>query len=279
MHSWLKLMRIKHWVKNLLVFAPAFFAGKILEKQIFLLSFWAFFGFCFCASSLYIVNDILDLHADRNHPIKKNRPLARGDISVFQAIILAVICLIGSFCFSYNLGRDFFIVIGIYILLNISYSVFLKRIPLLEIFIVSFGYLLRITGGGIATKITVSSWLFMGTFLISLLIFFGKRRAEIVLLKEQAQKHRAVLSDYDLEYLNLCVVTTGASSLVMYVIYAVEKGNHLIYTAIPAAYGILRYLKLVLVGKGGDPIETLIKDHHLWIAVVLFLAGIALAIY
>ncbi len=279
MRSWLRLLRISQWGKNGLTFAPAFFAGKLLEKHFFLLSLWAFLAFCLCASGLYIINDILDIHADRHHPEKKHRPLATGEVSLLQAAILAITLLIIAFILSYPLGKNFLIVLSIYILLNISYSIFLKRISLLEIFMVAFGYLLRILGGGAATNIIVSSWLFMSVFLLALLISFGKRRAEIALLGNKAKLHRSILADYSVEFLNLCLVITAASSLIMYAIYTVEKGNHLIYTVIPAAYGILRYLKLILVGKGGDPIEVFAKDYHLWIATILFLTGIAFEIY
>ena len=279
MLSWIRLIRLKHWIKNFLVLAPAFFAGKILDENILILSFFAFISFCFSASGLYIINDILDLKYDRLHPKKRHRPLAKGEISQKTALTLSIVFLIFGLSISYEIGSAFFVVLLIYICLNLLYSFKLKKITPLDVFCVSIGYLLRIIAGGKATSIFVSPWLFMSAFLLALFITFGKRLGEIRMLKVNVANCRPALNQYNGDYLNLSLVLAGGSALVTYALYTVEKGGHLIYTIIPAAYGIFRYLQLILRGKNGEPIEVFSKDFQLWIVSLLFLIGIAWEVY
>ncbi len=279
MLSWLKLFRIKHWVKNLLVFAPAFFGGEILKKGIFISSLSAFISFCLCSSGLYIINDIFDLKYDRLHPKKRSRPLASGKIKLRSALIIAIILLILGLTTSYKVGLSFLIVLFLYICLNLSYSFKFKKITPLDVFCVSIGYLLRIIAGGKATNIAVSPWLFISAFLLALFITFGKRLGEIRMLKVNAANCRPALNQYNGDYLNLSLVLAGASALVTYALYTVEKGGHLIYTLIPAAYGIFRYLQLILKGKSGEPLEVFLHDIQLWVTSLVFLIGIGWVVY
>jgi len=279
MLSWLRLIRLKHWIKNILVFAPAFFAGKVLEKTTFIVAFFAFISFCLCSSGLYIINDTFDLKYDRLHPKKRSRPLASGKTRLRSALIMAIVLLIFGLTTSYKAGLSFLIVLLLYICLNLSYSFKLKKITPLDAFCVSIGYLLRIIAGGKATNIAVSPWLFISAFLLALFITFGKRLGEIRLLKADAANCRPALNQYKKEYLNLSLVLAGASALVTYALYTVEKGGHLIYTLIPAAYGIFRYLQLILKNKNGEPLEVFSKDIQLWLASLIFLIGIAWEVY
>jgi len=279
MSSWLKLFRVRQWVKNLLVFAPAFFGGEILKKGIFISAFFAFISFCLCSGGLYIINDIFDLKYDRLHPKKRSRPLASGKIRLRPALTMAIVLLLFGLTTSYKAGLSFLIVLLLYTCLNLSYSFKLKEFTPLDAFCVSIGYLLRIIAGGKATNIAVSPWLFISAFLLALFITFGKRLGEIRLLKADAANCRPALNQYNGDYLNLSLVLAGASALVTYALYTVEKGEHLIYTLIPAAYGIFRYLQLILEGKNGEPLEVFSKDFQLWIVSLIFLIGIAWVVY
>ncbi|WP_461834534.1 decaprenyl-phosphate phosphoribosyltransferase [Desulfothermus sp.] len=279
MLSWIRLIRLKHWVKNFLVFAPAFFAGKMTNHSVLTLNSLCFMAFCFGASGLYIINDICDLKHDRLHPQKKNRPLTSGEIGLKPALVVALVFFIWSITIAVIISPGFTYILLVYICLNLIYSFGLKHIGLLDVFCVSIGYLLRIIAGGIATDISVSPWLFMSAFLLALFITFGKRLNEIRVLKIIAPASRPSLNHYDEEYLMVCLSMAGGAALVMYALYTVEKGGNLIYTLIPAVYGIFRYLQLILKGKKGEPLEVFSDDVQLWLVSWLFLVQIVWAIY
>jgi len=279
MRSWIRLIRLKHWIKNLLVFAPAFFAGKITNHSVLTLNCFCFISFCLGASGLYIINDICDLKHDRLHPQKKNRPLTSGEIGLKPALVVAIVFFIGSITLAVKIAPDFTYILLVYICLNLIYSFGLKHIGLLDVFCVSIGYLLRIIAGGIATDISVSPWLFMSAFFLALFITFGKRLNEIKVLKITASASRPSLNHYDEEYLMVCLSMAGGAALVMYALYTVEKGGSLIYTVIPAGYGIFRYCLLILKGKKGEPLEVFSDDVQLWLVSCLFLVQIVWVIY
>ncbi len=279
MRSFVKIIRPLHWIKNILVFAPAFFGGKLFSKEIIFVSTLSFLVFCCISSGIYIINDIFDRKYDSLNPLKKNRPLAKGEISPFIAFILAIIFVSVGLLFSFKINLSFLIICIIYVTLQILYSIILKNIAILDVFCVSFGYLLRILGGGKATNIVVSGWLFMSAFLLALFISFGKRLAEIKGLEEKAICFRPVLKEYDELFLLIVLGITGASALITYVIYTVEKEGFLVYTSILASYGILRYLQLVLKHSMGEPLKIFVKDIQLQLVSVIFLLHIGILIY
>jgi len=219
------------------------------------------------------------LKYDRIHPQKRNRPLAKGEINKYAAIFCSILFLLLSIVLGTILGTQFILIIIFYLVLNLLYSFKIKNIPLVEVFSVSMGYILRIIGGGVAADIKISPWLFMSTFLLALYITFGKRFHELKILKERASQFRLSLTYYNDFFLISSLSITGTSALLMYAIYSVENGGLLVYTAIPAAYGVLRYLQIILKGEQGEPIEIFEKDIHLWITSGIFLLFISLAIY
>jgi len=270
-------MRPEHWLKNILLFAPSFFAGSLVEPGVLREALVAFGSFSLSASGLYIINDISDIEADRRHPKKRNRPLASGEVARSGALSLSLLLFALGVGGGVILGMPFLRPLLLYILLGLLYSLGLKHVAPLDVFLVALGYLLRVIAGGGATGVRVSPWLFMSIFLLSLFISLAKRRAEIE--DTPPSGRRPVLIHYSTRYLDISLGSCAAVSLLMYALYTVEKGGDLIYTVLPAAYGILRYLLLILEGEGAEPLETFLRDPQLWITTLLFLGGIGWLIY
>ena len=273
------LLRLHHWFKNILIFAVPFFAGQLLQVKILGSTLLAFISFSLAASAMYIFNDIMDVELDKQHPSKKNRLLAQGKITKKESIKLAILLALPSLFLALFLPRKFLLILILYITLSGVYSLGLKRITLLDIFIVATGYLLRVLAGEGATGIPASSWLLITVFLMALLISLGKRRVELSMLGIQASNHRPTLTNYTTDFLDNALLLTSASALITYILYTVERGQGLVFTTIPAIYGILRYLQLLKEGKGSDPIKTFFRDPHLLVSGAILLGAIFVEIY
>ncbi len=273
------LIRLHQWFKNILIFAVPFFAGELFHPNVLLKSLAAFLSFSMAASATYIFNDLMDIETDRLHPHKKNRPLVQGKVSRQEAIKILSILVGLSFLLALPLPGTYQKILLLYLLISASYSLKLKKIFLLDVFVVSIGYLLRVLAGQGATGIPASSWLLITVFLMALLISFGKRRVELSSLGEEASNHRLTLTAYSLEFLDQALLLTSASSLITYILYTVERGHGLVFTTIPAIYGIMRYLRLLKEDQGNDPIKTFFKDPHLLVSGTILLGAIFLKIY
>ncbi len=273
------LLRIHHWFKNILIFAVPFFAGQLLQPKILGTTLLAFISFSLAASAMYIFNDLMDVELDRQHPSKKHRLLAQGKVTKGEGVKLAVSLTIPSLLLAFFLPRKFLFILILYIAFSSIYSLGLKKVILLDIFLVAIGYLLRVLAGEGATGIPASSWLLITVFLMALLISLGKRRVELSTLGLEASNHRPTLTNYSLDFLDQALLLTSASALITYVLYTVERGQGLAFTAIPAIYGILRYLQLLREDKGSDPIKTFFKDPHLLISGAILLGAIFVRIY
>ncbi len=273
------LMRTHQWFKNILIFAVPFFAGKLSHPNILFKSILAFISFSLAASATYVFNDLADIEADRLHPQKKHRPLVQGRISEKESKKLMGILVILSFVFALPLPKDFLKILLLYLAISSIYSMGLKRVFLLDVFLVSVGYLFRVLAGQGATGIPASSWLLITVFLMALLISLGKRRVELSILGTEASNHRISLTSYSLEFIDQAILITSSSSLITYILYTVERGKGLVFTTIPAVYGILRYLQLLRKGNGGDPIKTFFKDPHLLISGLILLGAIFIRVY
>ena len=238
---------------------------------------------CFCvASSLgYIINDWIDRRRDVNHPAKMERPFASGSITAKGAFILwaSLFFLLIFILFAFPPAPIFIFYVFLYIALSISYSLFFKNVILLDIFIISFGYVIRVLAGGAITGIEVSAWLFMSIFFLSMIVSIAKRKSELILLKENASYHRKNLMEYRLEDLSKMLWIMAGISLVVYIIYCIEKKNNLIYSVIPATYGTMRFCILAEQGKIADPIKFFFKDIQLIIVVAIFLVFLSIKIY
>lgn len=283
----IRLLRPIQWIKNAFIFAPLLFAGNLFEIRDVLKSGFAFLCFSLLASSIYAVNDIIDLEEDRKHPIKQSRPLPSGTLPVSAAFGLSLILAVGSFTLAICLGRNFLLVALAYFILNLVYSRFLKHIVILDVFSITAGFLLRVISGGIAINVQISHWLLICTALLALFLGFSKRRHELVLLGDEAMNHRAVLRHYNPHFLDQMLAVITASALMSYVLYTVDSRtiqtfgtNKLLLTTPFVIYGIFRYQYLVYhKNRGGNPTEELLNDIPLLLDIVLWVLTIVAVIY
>jgi 4-hydroxybenzoate polyprenyltransferase len=272
-------LRPSQWTKNLFVFAALVFAQKILDGPLVLRTLGAFGIFCLLSGSIYLVNDVLDYEEDRVHPKKSRRPIAAGLIrrgtAAGMAVFFAAVSLAGAFV----LSPGFFIVGAVYFVLQIAYSIKLKHVVILDVFIVASGFVLRVMAGGIVIHVPLSSWLLICTTLLALFIAMSKRRHELVLLEENASIHRPILKEYSAYLLDQMISVVTASTVIAYCLYTVSEDtvkkfgtSDLIYTTPFVLYGIFRYLYLVhKKGEGGSPEELILKDKPLAITVLLWI--------
>jgi len=240
----------------------------------------AFIAFSLASSTAYITNDISDIEPDRLHPKKKLRPLASGRVGVIQAAVLALITLILSIGVSLLVNRGFLLITVIYLVLSLLYSLYLAKIVIVDAFIIAIGFVLRIEAGGLASGIEVTSWLLLTTFLLSLLLVFGKRRFELVMTNNKGIPFRKVLARYNVKFLDTALSIFATSALVTFSIYVVGLRSKVFLITIPfACYGILRYMYLVQTDTRGDPTETLLKDKWLFLCVFIWLLITSIIIY
>jgi 4-hydroxybenzoate polyprenyltransferase len=280
----LKAMRLRQWTKNVFVFFGLIFDKQLFQVDAFLRTLEGFFLFCLISSAVYLINDIADIEADRQHPTKKLRPLASGKLPVGVAATAAVILAILSISLGYLLTPVFALIVAIYFTINLLYSNWLKHVPILDVLIVSSGFVLRV-GAGVAL-ITVerfSPWLYMITILFSLYIGFGKRRAEMTLLSQGATSHRKVLDGYTIPLLDQYITIVSGMTIIAYSLYTfsapnLPDSNSMMLTIPFVVYGIFRYLQLIHTGHAaGAPDEVALKDRPLQITVLLWgLAVIAI---
>lgn len=257
--------------------AAVVFDGKLTNLHAVLNSLAGVGLFCLISSSVYLINDIRDVEADRQHPVKNLRPIASGKLSVRAATIAAVLLLAFSFPMSYLLSPGFALIAAIYLAINIAYSLQLKHVPLIDVLIIAAGFVLRVGAG--VTLIEVqrfSPWMYVVTTLLALYIGFGKRRAELNLLTLEANNHRRVLDGYSIPFLDQLITIVSSTTILAYSLYTFSApnlpDNHIMMLTIPfVVYGIFRYLYLIQIqGEGGAPEELLLTDRPLQITILLF---------
>ncbi len=264
MSPWIRLLRPKQWTKNGFIFAPLFFAGRFYDLASWRLTLEAALCF-FCAACLvYIVNDVRDAAEDRTHPLKKNRPIASGEITPLQAALLASALAAATLFIMIVLPRACALIILAYVSLNLLYTLVLKHLALLDIFFIAFCYVLRVLMGCYALAVMVSPWIILTTFLLALFLGFGKRYHELGF--EEYAKSKANLQHYSRDFLDKLVVITGGAALMAYAIYAAEISlrtgkTGMIYTVGFVAFGLFRYLQSIYVYKqGGEPETIILRD-------------------
>lgn len=281
------LLRIRQWVKNGFVLAPLFFASQMFNKLALFRGFSAFVIFCFVSAAVYIFNDWRDIEADRRHTKKWKRPLASGAISVHTALALMTLLIVAAVAIGFysEMPRNFWIVVAIYLVLNVIYSAGLKQISVIELFLVSSGFLLRLLAGGFAIAVELSSWIVAATFMIALLITTGKRRGDIA-QKNDVTASRRSLAQYSLAYLDAVLSALVGATLVVYLLFCVSEhavgrfGPFVVVTAIPVAFGLLRYLQLVMVGGDGDsPTDLVLGDPGMIATLTMFIIIFTALIY
>lgn len=283
----IRLLRPAHWAKNVFVLAPLVFAQRLTDPQSVHNGLMAFAAFCLASSAVYVFNDIRDRAEDRLHPVKRFRPIAAGEVSVLTATVLGLGLATISLVLATSLGWPFFFVLTIYLLLNQLYSAGLKHTVILDVMIVSLGFVLRVIAGGAAVHVQVSAWLLLCTFFIALFLAFSKRRHELILLAEDASGQRPVLSHYSPEFLDQMINVVTASTVVAYAMYAispetVEKFHtqHLIYTIPMVLFGIFRYLYLIYQKHTNrNPTEAILRDPPFLINMLLWALAVLWIVY
>ncbi len=273
----LKTMRPKQWVKNSVVFAALVFDKKLTDIDAALPVLAGFALFCLLSSTVYIINDLADVEADRQHPTKKDRPIAAGKLSERLARTIAGILILVAVPLSFLLSPIFGVIASVYLGLNLAYSFWLKHIPLLDVLILAVFYVLRVAAG--VTLVDVerfSPWLYLVTIFLALFIGVGKRRAEMTLIAGGLKSHRRVLDGYTIPLLDQLTIIVSTVTIITYSLYTFFAPNlppnDIMMLTIPfVIYGIFRYLYLVQVEQdGGAPVEILFKDRALQITLVLW---------
>lgn len=281
-------LRPGQWVKNGFVFAALIFSRGIADWNRDRAVAFAAGIFCLVSSSVYLLNDVFDLAEDRKHPTKRFRPIASGRLSVRMAVVTALVLQVGTLILSYVLDKWFFMVVVSYLALNVLYTSFLKRVPLLDVFLVASGFVLRVLGGGVVIHVAISSWLVACTTLLALFLALAKRRHELVLLRDGAGEHRSALAKYSPYFLDQLIGIVTASTVMSYTLYTVSPdvqakfpGKHLELTVPFVLFGIFRYLYLVHQTQdgGGNPSHLLFADKVLLTVVVLWALAVILIIY
>ncbi|MDM0464838.1 decaprenyl-phosphate phosphoribosyltransferase [Clostridium perfringens] len=269
----LKLMRPKQWIKNFFVFGALIFSYSFLNLNKTISALTAFIMFCLISSTVYIMNDILDVEKDRVHPKKRFRPIASGAISIKQATIALVVLLAISMISSFMINKGLFFILVLYFINNIFYSFKIKNIVILDVISIAVGFILRVIAGGVAIDVSLSGWILLCTFFISLFLGFEKRRNEIIKLEGKANEHRKILDDYSDELLKQfsdITLTCTVISYAMYTFVAYENA-YMMITNIFVVYGLFRYKYLSMKkGQGGSPTETVMTDKSIIIDVILW---------
>ncbi len=279
-------MRPVQWLKNGFVLAPIVFSGRIGDPHAWGRSFLAVAAFCAASSATYLVNDILDREADRQHPDKRTRPIAAGEVGVGAALATAVMLIIVAAGAAFALGGWFPAVLGGYLVLTLAYSAFLKDAVFLDVLVVAAGFVLRVVGGAVAIDVPVSTWLLMCTYLLALYLALGKRRAELALLGEEAGSHRVVLGHYTLPLVDQAISVVLGATVLAYTLYTVapdtvgKVGSEGLMATVPIVlYGLFRYLYLLHRHElGGSPTRVLITDWPLLACVVVWIVVAAVVI-
>jgi len=279
-------MRPKQWMKNVPIFTALVFDEKLLDLGAFLVTCAGFILFSLISSSVYLLNDITDLEADRQHPKKKKRPIASGDLKVSTARWAVALLLLVSIPLAYLLSPSFCLILLIYLVLNLGYSRWFKHVVIIDVFVLASFYVIRVVAGLTLIDVTrFSPWLYVVTTLLALYIGLGKRRAELTLLSDGAQSHRKVLDGYSLPLLDQYITIISATTVVAYSLYTFSApnlpSNNAMMLTIPfAIYGILRYLYLVQTKQGGGaPEEELLSDRPLQVTILLWGLVVVLILY
>lgn len=273
--NFLSLLRIKHWMKNTFVFLPVFFAGKIGLVFSTHVAF-VFLSFCLAASSIYILNDIIDVEEDRNHPLKRFRPIASGFFSKNTAAIILAVLVFLFFTSLTFIEHARWYVLG-YFLLNILYSFLLKKISIVDVSCISIGFVLRVIAGGEEAQVFVSNWMIIMVFLLTISLAFAKRRDDLV-IDVQKDSLRKSLSGYSIAFLDIAKSISFSITLISYVLYSISPeviarigSDKLYFTSLFVFLGIMRYIQITVVDKeSGSPTDVLWKDRFLQITILLW---------
>ena len=290
MKNLIRLIRPHQWIKNLVVLLPVFFGGALLQPEAVYAALVTVLSFSFAASSIYCLNDIVDVEDDRRHPVKCHRPMASGAITVVQGYLLMALMFALSMVSTLLLSShqtETASVILFYWLLNIAYCLRLKRYAIIDVCIVAFGFVLRILAGGYATDIRLSRWIVLMTFLLMLFLSFAKRRDDVVRMNETGHAPRQNTIRYNLTFINQSITITASVTLVCYIMYTVSHEtiqnfhtDYLYLTSVFVLVGLLRYIQISVVDKkSGDPTKVMLHDRFMQCTVLAFGLAFLFIIY
>lgn len=291
MYHLIRLIRPLQWFKNAFVLAPLFFSNNMLKWELLCPTLIAFAAFCLVSSSIYCFNDIYDVEADRHHPRKCKRPIASGAVSVTAGYITMGICLAGAVALillGIEANREILlsIIIG-YWLMNVAYCMKLKQYAIIDVFLISMGFVLRVLIGGLAANIFVSEWLVLMTFLLALFLAFAKRKDDYRLYKQTGTLPRKSITGYNEPFIDLSVTIVATITIVCYIMYTMSDsviermGTHYLYlTSIWVIAGLLRHLQNMLVfQRSGSPTKVLVKDHFIQLCIAGWIASFVAILY
>lgn len=271
-----RLVRPKQWSKNLLVLAAWIFAGKVGDPVAGVLMLRVFVGMCLASSAVYVFNDLLDAERDRSHPEKKSRPIASGAFPAPAAGFLGTALLAGAFALVATVNKTSVAILLAYLVLQVLYNSWAKRVAILDVFIIAAGFVLRAVIGAAAVQVTIGAWLLVCTGTLAMMLGFAKRRHELLLQGNGSTASRASLGAYNQAALDALVIVFASMATISYGVYSIESttaATHpaLIVTTPFVVYGIARYLLLVFSRQeGGEPADILTRDPHILASIVLF---------
>jgi 4-hydroxybenzoate polyprenyltransferase len=277
---------MEHWVKNLFLFIPAFFAARLNEWPVLQQALLGFVAFSLIASSVYILNDLVDAPQDRNHPDKRRRPIASGAIHPRQAILILVLLLLSGTALAAFLSPAMLAFALLYVFINVLYSFSLKHIAIVDVSLIGMGFLLRVLAGGAVTGVSVSQWLIVMTFLLALILGLAKRRGEYV-IATGGHSFRRALEGYNLSFLDVSITICSTVAIVAYLMYCFSPevtsrlgSANIFYTAFFVIVGILRYLQLALVfNRTESPTRALLRDRFLQLILLAWIGAFAWLLY
>ena len=286
----IKVARPTHWIKNLFVFLPVFFGGGLLNTSEAVSAALTFLSFSLAASAIYCLNDIIDVNADRAHPVKCKRPIASGAITIPQAYGMMALSMLVSIVLMFLLPagqtKTIFVIVA-YFLINVAYCLRLKDYAIIDVCIIASGFVLRILAGGYATGVQLSKWIVLMTFLLTLFLAFAKRRDDVLRMNTTGQAPRANTSRYNLTFINQAITITAGVMFVCYVMYTVSPEiiaqfatDKLYLTSILVILAILRYLQISFVDeKSGDPVKVALSDRATQLILLAWLLSFLVIIY
>lgn len=291
MKSIIKLIRPKQWIKNTFVLMPMFFGGTLFKGNNLIEGIIVFFAYSFIASSVYCFNDIIDVEADRRHPVKCNRPVATGAISMPMAYGLMFLMFALSMAMLLLLPSETYLkvtaILLAYYVLNMAYCAKLKDYAIIDVCIIAFGFVLRLLAGGFATGIVLSKWIVLMTFLLTLFLSFAKRRDDVLRMNETGEAPRKNTIRYNLTFINEAITITAGVTLVCYIMYTVSPEvvqnfhtDYLYLTSIFVLVGLLRYIQIAVVDKkSGDPTKVILRDTFTQLVVLAWGLAFLVIIY
>jgi decaprenyl-phosphate phosphoribosyltransferase len=287
--SFIKLIRVNNWIKNLFVFFPLLFSANLTSASSLFNSTLAFLAFCFTSSFVYIINDIKDKEQDKLHPTKQRRPIASGSISIPVALAVAACMFVAGFAIMATLSVSLIYILLFYVLMNIAYSFYLKHVSIVDCICVAIGFVLRIQTGCLAINVPASDWILTVTFFLALYLAFSKRKSELLLLDKDSGTFRKSLDGYNLKLLDIYILICATISLAAYLLYSFDQrvistfhNDNLKYSVVFVVIGFFRYFQIIETkthNGEGDPTTLVLKDRPLQLAILMWVLYIIWVIY